>query len=803
MEVQKPLYEMVAKRLIAQLEAGTAPWQMPWRSGEPPRLLPVNPSTGKRYRGSNAVQLMSRGYADPRWMTCRQAESLGAQVRPQEQGVTIQYWKFGDGSGSADAQTQSMERPHVFHATVYNAEQIDGLPPLVVPRQDWNPIERAERILQASGARIRHGDSNRAFYRPETDTIHLPARAQFATPAQYYAIALHELGHWSGHAARLDRDLSHSYGSKGYAKEEMRAEIASMILGEELGIGHDAGQHAAYVGNWVMLLRNEPMEIIRAAADAERIHAFVMALEYRQEQEQEQEQQVTQPLPTPQPATVAVEALAPRATFLHVPFEDKEEAKALGAKWHRQAQAWFVPAGVDAAAFSQWRKPIRTPGDAQRPLQPGREYLAVPYGERKAAKAAGAAWDPAAKSWFVGPQGEPDKLARWQPGNLDHEQAPAMRPHEEFAQALRAMGCAVDGEHPVMDGKKHRIALEGGAPRELGAFYIGHLDARATGYIKNLDTGIEMQWKSKGYRLEPDDKERRLAEAGSNLQARATARLQAQEQAAERVRQQLAELQPVAQPTPYMQAKGLAPQPGVFTDREGKRTCVPVIDVQGRPWSMQTIEEDGAKRFAPHSRKDGCFHAVGGLDALARAPALVIGEGYATAGSLAQSLGFATVAALEPANLPAVAKALHARFPDKPVIIAADDDRHLELTQGINPGKAKGLDAARSTGGALLLPIFGAGENSYPTHLPAITPHKYREHLRTGTALSGEQLAALEQMKQVTDFNDLANRSVLGQQALDRQVRAAVQDAVAKKGLQAGAVRQAPAATRGNGLRLG
>lgn len=796
MELQKPLYETVAERLILQLEAGTAPWQKPWRDGEPPSPLPINPSTGKRYRGSNAIQLMSKGYEDPRWMTYKQAEALGAQVLPGQSGTTVQCWQFDEAAGPAAAHKIQKERPHIFVATLFNAEQIDGLTPMLPPLRKWDPIERVEQILRASGADIRHGESNRAYYQVETDCIHLPAREQFPTPAQYYAVALHELGHWSGHPSRLDREQSDPYGSEGFAREELRAEIASMMLGEQLGIGHDPGQHAAYVENWVKLLRNDPLEIVRAAADAEKIHDYVLGLQQQQQQQQVQ---------TPAPAEVTAKApslrdpLAPRATFLHVPFEEKEEAKALGAKWHRQAQTWFVPAGVDTAAFSRWSHPRPAPAGQERQLQPGREYLAVPYGERKAAKAAGAAWDPAAKSWYVGPRGDAQKLARWQPGVAEHEQSPAMRPHEEFAQALRAMGCVVGGEHPVMDGKKHEIAVEGGAPGETRGFYIGHLDRRPSGYIKNLDTGIEMEWKSKGYRLERGDKDRMHAEAGAKLQARTAARLQAQEQAAERVRKQLTELQPVAQPTPYMRAKGLAPQAGVFTDSEGRRTCVPVIDAQGRQWSMQTIEANGVKRFAPQSRKEGCFHAVGGLDALAKAPALVIGEGYATAGSLSQSLGFATVAALEPGNLPAVAKALHARFPDKPVVIAADDDRHLELTQGINPGKAKAQEAARSTGATVLLPVFGAGENNYPAHLPAITPRNYREHLRTGTALSDEQLDALEQMKRVTSFNDLANRSILGREALDRQVRATVQDVVARKSLQA----EAQTAARSNGLRLG
>jgi ATPase subunit of ABC transporter with duplicated ATPase domains len=96
-------------------------------------------------------------------------------------------------------------------------------------------VDRAEHILQASGAVIRHGEQNRAFYHPATDSIHLPDKNQFQSADNYYATALHELGHWSGHKSRLDRDLIHPFGSEGYSKEELRAEIASMLLGDELG----------------------------------------------------------------------------------------------------------------------------------------------------------------------------------------------------------------------------------------------------------------------------------------------------------------------------------------------------------------------------------------------------------------------------------------------------------------------------------------------------------------------------------------------------------------------------------------
>lgn len=722
MDSSQPFYASVADRLIAQLEAGTAPWQKPWQPGNVAGLLPFNPISGTRYKGMNAVQLMSHGYADPRWLTQPQAQALGAQVRPGQTGTCIQFWTFGEHGAQPEVPGASRSaptppaRPRMCLATVFNAEQITGLPPLSLnTTPDWDPIERAENILQASGAVIRNGLQDRAFYRPEADSIYLPDKAQFATPDNYYAIALHELSHWTGHPSRLGRDLSQPFGSAGYAKEELRAEIASMVLGETLGIGHDPAQHAAYVGNWITVLRNDPLEVFRAAADAEKIQAYVLGLERQQQQQVSQApQQGTPALPAPAPARAAAQ----------------------------------------------------------------REYLEVPYGERKAARAAGAEWDPVAKSWYVGAQADAHKLARWQRADAAQPPDRPLTPQQEFAQALRAMGCVVSDGHPVMDGQKHRLPVEGEAPGDHGgnAFYVGHLlGGRSTGYILNEQTGVEMQWKSKGQALEAADKDRLQALAQAHQQARAAVREQVHAQAAARVRNELAQLQPVTQPTPYMQAKGITPQPGVFTDREGKATYVPAVDVHGQPWSMQYIAEDGSKRFAKDSRKDGCFHAVGGLDALAKAPALVISEGYATAGTLAQSLGFATVAAFDAGNLPAVAQALHARFPQKPIAIAADDDRHLELTQGINPGKVKAQEAARLTGAALLTPRFADGENSYPADLPPITPHSYREHLRTGQTLSAQQLAALERMKSRTDFNDLATQSPQGHAGLDRQVRPVVQ----------------------------
>ncbi|WP_339145284.1 zincin-like metallopeptidase domain-containing protein [Pseudoalteromonas galatheae] len=303
MKQRKPFHEVVAENLIKQLEQGTAPWQKPWKEGH--GMMPYNPISDKRYKGINTVHLMAQGYEDPRWLTYKQAKSLGAQVRQGEKSTSIQYWKFTEerikkdskGKTLLDPKTQEpikefvkLERPKVFYANVFNAEQIDNMPERAVKQYTWDGNERAEQILKRSGARIRLDQADKAFYRPSTDTIHLPPKEQFENAGNYYATALHELGHWTGHPSRLNRDLSNPFGSEGYAKEELVAEISSMIMGEELNIGHDTEQHAAYVGSWIKALKDDPFEIFRAAANAEKTVSFVLGLENKQIQKDVEEQ---------------------------------------------------------------------------------------------------------------------------------------------------------------------------------------------------------------------------------------------------------------------------------------------------------------------------------------------------------------------------------------------------------------------------------------------------------------------------------------------------------------------------------
>ncbi|WGO96395.1 zincin-like metallopeptidase domain-containing protein (plasmid) [Pseudomonas viciae] len=292
-------FRTVADKVIEQLKQGSAPWLKPWNAGE--SFMPFNPTTGNAYRSGNAIWLMTvaqdKGYSDSRWLTLDQAAQAGAKVRESETGTQIQFWKWQgmepvtdkqgmpilDEQGKQKQQLVRYERPRVMSAVVFNADQIDGLPKQedrpALP--EWQRHGLAETMLAAGGADIRY-EGDRAFYLPSVDRITLPAREQFATPDAFYATALHAKAHWTGHESRLDRDLSHPFGSEGYAKEEMRAGIASMILGEQLGIGHDPAQHAAYTTAWVKALQEDPREIYRAAADAERIAKHMHALTQEQ-----------------------------------------------------------------------------------------------------------------------------------------------------------------------------------------------------------------------------------------------------------------------------------------------------------------------------------------------------------------------------------------------------------------------------------------------------------------------------------------------------------------------------------------
>lgn len=271
--------KQVTERLIGMLESGTAPWQKPWDVGIAAMNRPHN-FNGRPYHGVNALMLwctaIDKGYEDPRWLTFNQVKKLGGHVNKGEKSQLVEYWQWEkevENPDTGEKERVPLPHPKVFRAMVFNAEQCSGLPPLERPMQQWTPHERADRIVAANGVQVMHSSGEGAFYSPGGDYICLPPKESFPTEDAYYSTLLHEVGHSTGHPARLNREFSGQFGSENYAKEELRAELASTFLCGELGIattGSD-GQHAAYVKSWVRALQDDYNEIFRAAADAEKI----------------------------------------------------------------------------------------------------------------------------------------------------------------------------------------------------------------------------------------------------------------------------------------------------------------------------------------------------------------------------------------------------------------------------------------------------------------------------------------------------------------------------------------------------
>ena len=285
----------VTDRITSMLEKGIAPWQKPWNPGEAGVGMPQNPTSERYYRGGNALHLMAtaiqRGYNDPRWMTYKQASDHGWQVRRGEKGTQIEFWEVKPaekGSAVDDAQNGNRRDgrdTRLIHRvyTVFNAKQIEGIPEYQPHRPSpFQVVDTGEKILENSGAKINHDQDDKAFYNRASDSIHLPPKEAFKDAAGYYGTALHELAHWTGHPSRLDRptlNASYRFGDTNYAREELRAELASVFLAAERGIPHDPEQHAAYVGSWIKALRQDKNEIFRAAHDASAASDYLLALE--------------------------------------------------------------------------------------------------------------------------------------------------------------------------------------------------------------------------------------------------------------------------------------------------------------------------------------------------------------------------------------------------------------------------------------------------------------------------------------------------------------------------------------------
>jgi antirestriction protein ArdC len=277
----------ITDAIIKKLEEGTSPWRRPWTSSSSIER-PVR-ACGKPYRGINTIWLWhvaeQRGFTMPTWMTYRQAEELGGQVRKGEKSTFAVFYK-SYGKSEADPATgedKTSQRRVLKTYNVFNVSQIDGLPDrfVVPPAPRLRPPEthRAEidAFIAASGATIISGGS-RACYIPSLDVVHMPDWQDFESYAQYGAVAAHELSHWTGNPSRLNRDMSGGFGSEAYAREELCAEISACYIGVELGLPvTHLDNHASYIASWIKILKHDERALLSAAAKAEAASDYLLS----------------------------------------------------------------------------------------------------------------------------------------------------------------------------------------------------------------------------------------------------------------------------------------------------------------------------------------------------------------------------------------------------------------------------------------------------------------------------------------------------------------------------------------------
>jgi antirestriction protein ArdC len=280
----------VTDRIVAELEAGRLPWVQPWDSAKAGAGMPCNAGTGRRYSGINVLilwaTLFERGYSSQHWLTYKQAQNLGGNVRKGERGTTVCYadrFTPKDGEGAQPSALSDDERRSIAFLkrfTVFDVDQIEGLPADIEAAAgetigEPELIPEIAGLIEATGANFRIGGDS-AFYVPAQDFVCVPPQQAFADPVNWYPTALHELGHWTGHPSRLNRFECGKLKRDDYAREELVAEMCSAFACAELGIVPTV-RHADYIGSWLSVPKNDNRAIFRAASKASKAADFLLA----------------------------------------------------------------------------------------------------------------------------------------------------------------------------------------------------------------------------------------------------------------------------------------------------------------------------------------------------------------------------------------------------------------------------------------------------------------------------------------------------------------------------------------------
>ena len=272
------IYAAVTERIIEQMEQGIIPWQKPWISNG----KAVSHATGKAYSLLNQLMLGRPG----EYLTFKQCQAAGGKVKKGAKSSMVVFWKWIE---QEDEEThEKKEVPFLRYYNVFHIDQCEGITTKYTTEAAFpdgaEVLEAAQEIvydyLGRTGVKLSHSEGDRAFYRPSTDEVVLPIRKQFVSTAEYYSTVFHELTHSTGHPSRLNRLARPSFfGTEDYSKEELVAEIGAATLVNHVGLetGSSLRNSAAYIQNWLKVLKDDKRFIASAAGRAEKAVNLILA----------------------------------------------------------------------------------------------------------------------------------------------------------------------------------------------------------------------------------------------------------------------------------------------------------------------------------------------------------------------------------------------------------------------------------------------------------------------------------------------------------------------------------------------
>lgn len=688
MDRQTRFHSYAAGRIRDDLEIGQAPWQLEIQRG----YAPYNPLSGDLYRGLNQLILLSAGFGDPRWLLRTQAVSLGCQVSEQEKSTYVAHWDFSGASNTGEAA--------MYAAGLVNAEQVDGLGEFRA--EDLEELDLA-KIVQELGCESH-------------------VRTDHSKP-----LIVDEIIRF-GHQLCIDRGIEGPIlGEEDARKMLVRAMVAMQMSGT-CGFPQNLVAFRAYSEKWLEIIDCNPKSLFSASKEADdvvqmlfsrsqslRMASIASRLEYH-----------ARPLVESQ-----------RLRYINVPFTQRNEAQKRGARWSARKKSWYVPRGVGAESFRRW-----WPSGQGVPT---RSYLAVPYEERNAAASVGAKLDPEAKSWYIDVFSERDaeSVKPWIPRDPGVAFSKSSN-EQDFLEFLRSHGVE-PGEELRMDGRTARVPVAGDTGRKMSGAYKMFMDGVPSGLFTNFRTGETHSWSASIERMPKEDWLHYRAIIAQASYDRREKRLDRQFEMASMALSYWRKLPEFEVPNSYMLRKGIGIIPGIHEGPQGAMV-VPLFDVQGDVWGLQTITEGGAKEFMAGCRIEGVFFVAGGtVDDVLRSDLVLIAEGVSTAMSVHQASERPVVAAMQASNLVNVAKEFRSALPDTRIVLVADNDMHLEFTNEKNVGVLKAHDASVAVGGEMFLPPFD----------PFVWPANIQRP-KKGDKLSDEQKKIIERLRARSDFNDYA-----------------------------------------------